>query len=248
MGFAWTRKPGCPYAVRAEGVWKSFGRHVALRGATLRAPWGSLTYLLGPNGAGKTTLVRTVLGLYRADQGVVETLCGRPRPGMAGIGYVPESADVYERLTGMEILAFYARIYSPRGWEVLVEEAVRVSGLSRSDLSRRAGEYSRGMRRRLLLAVALMARPRLLVLDEPFSGVDVMAAFKLKREVERLRSEGVTVVATSHNILEAERMADRVVFIHEGKTLYEGTVEGALRAFRAGDLEEAFVNAVGAQG
>ncbi|MCE4624658.1 MAG: ABC transporter ATP-binding protein [Desulfurococcales archaeon] len=237
-------------AVKVIDVWKSFRGHPALKGVTLEVPSGSLFYLLGPNGSGKTTMIRVALGLYRPDHGHVETLS--TVPGGSGweevkrvIGYVPENADVYERLTGREILEFYARLYDPDGWRGTAEYGARISGLG-EDLERRAGEYSRGMRRRLLLAVALMRRPRLLVLDEPFSGVDVISAYRMKREILRLvREEGVTVLATSHNILEAERFATRIAFIYKGRIVYEGTVEGALERYGAEGLEEAFTRAVG---
>ncbi len=239
----------CEYAVAVEGLWKSFGGKWVLRGARLRARWGEITYLLGPNGAGKTTLIRHVVGLYRADRGVVRTLCNPPGgPGwgkvVSRLGYVPENADVYERLTGLEILEFYARLYGGEDWREMLSEGVRLSGLNMEDLRRRAGSYSKGMRRRLLVAAALMRRPSLLVLDEPFSGVDVLAAYRLKRELREHVSRGLAVLATSHNILEAEKMADRIVFIHEGVILYEGTVKGALDRYGAESLEEAFARAV----
>lgn len=240
---------GCEYAVVVEGLWKSFRGRWVLRGAGLRAGWGEITYLLGPNGAGKTTLIRHIVGLYRADRGAVRTLCSTPGgPGWEGvvsrIGYVPENADVYERLTGLEILEFYARLYGGDAWREMLSEGIRLSGLGMEDLGRRAGSYSKGMRRRLLIASALMRRPSLLVLDEPFSGVDVLAAYRLKREIREHVSRGLAVLATSHNILEAEKMADRIVFIHEGAILFEGTVEGALERYGAESLEEAFARAV----
>ncbi len=236
--------------VSVVDVWKRFKSKTALRGVSLSVRRGELVYLLGPNGAGKTTLVRVMLGLYKPTVGRVEVM--GVTPGGRGwervkveIGYVPENADVYERLTGFEFLEFYAKLYGGSRWRELVERGVEISGLRIDDLYRRAGEYSRGMRRRLLLAAALMLRPRLLVLDEPFSGVDVISAYRMKRRLKQLSGEGVTVIATSHNILEAEKLADRIVFLYEGRVLYVGTVRGALEKYGASSLEEAFTYAAG---
>jgi ABC-2 type transport system ATP-binding protein len=221
-----------------------------LRDVSLSVEGGKLVYLLGPNGSGKTTLVRLLMGLYKPDKGLLRVLGVEPRrPGWdkvrARIGYLPENADVYERFAGLEILEFYARLYEANRWRVLLDRAIGLTGLGQEDLRRRAGEYSKGMRRRLLLAVALMRDPELLVLDEPFSGVDVITAYNLKRELSRLRRRGVTILATSHNILEAERYADKVVFIYRGAIVFEGSVGEALERYRAESLEEAFTRAVG---
>ncbi|MEB3844464.1 MAG: ABC transporter ATP-binding protein [Desulfurococcales archaeon] len=235
--------------VRVENVYKRFGSVEALRGVSYTARPGEILYILGPNGSGKTTLVRVTLGLYSPDRGVVEVLGARPGSGgwervRSQVGYVPENADVYERLTGAEIIGFYARIYGGRNWRRLAERAARISGLSGKELARRAGEYSKGMRRRLLLAIALMHEPRIVFLDEPFSGVDVISAHRIRMILSRLRSGGSSVIATSHNVFEAERHADRILFIYKGVKLFEGTVEEAHASYNASTLEEAFVKAV----
>ena len=240
-------------AVEASSVWKGFRGHIVLRGVSLQVPRGSLAYLLGPNGAGKTTLIRVLLGLYKPDKGLVRLLGEDPRgPGrralLERIGYVPENADLPPRLTGWEYLVFQARLYRPRAWRGLAERGARLTGLSMSDLRRKAGEYSRGMRRRVLLAAALMREPELLVLDEPFSGVDVLSAYRMKRLLKSLAGRGVTVLATSHNILEAEKLADTVFFIYSGRIIYSGSVQGALDRYGAESLEEAFARAVGGEG
>jgi ABC-2 type transport system ATP-binding protein len=237
------------HPIIVNSVWKTFGRKQVLRGISVTVRRGELAYLLGPNGAGKTTLIRTILGFYKPDRGEVRVLGVSPYSSMwervkRKIGYVPENGDLPERLTGYEILEFFAKLYEPERWEELVMEGARISGLSPLDLSRRVGEYSKGMRRRILLAISLMREPTLLFLDEPFSGIDVITSYRMKKEIVNLTRRGVSVLATSHNILEAERFADRVMFMYEGRIVFAGTVREALESFNAETLEEAFTVAV----
>ncbi len=238
-------------AIVARGVWKRLGGRPVLRGVDLEVPKGSVTVLAGPNGAGKTTLIRVILGLYRRDSGSVEVLGRDPQgdPSLyTRVGYLPEDAEPYERLTGYENLLFYARLYASRGgWSVeeLVERAVEVSGLDREALSRRASTYSKGMRRRLLLAASVMHMPSLAVLDEPTSGLDVFSAHRVRGIVRGLAERGLTVLLTTHNLLEAGLVADRVAFMVDGRIVFQGRVEEALAKYNAGDLEEAFVKAAG---
>ena len=241
------------YAVIVDGVWKSIKGNLVLRGVTLRVPRRSVTVIAGPNGAGKTTLVRVILGIYRPDRGFVRVL-GRDPLGEGWwevsryVGYLPEDASPYERLTGYENLLFYALIYTGgdrRRAGELVEKGAFLSGLSGRDLARRAGEYSKGMKRRLLLAAALMHNPDLAILDEPTSGLDVFSATRVRRIIRGYAERGGTVLLTTHNLLEAQYVADRVVFVSGGSVVFEGKVREALERYNAVNLEEAFVEAVG---
>lgn len=239
-------------AVVARGIWKGIKGRQVLRGVSLRVPRGTVTVIAGPNGAGKTTLVRVLLGIYRPDRGIVRLLGHEPGgPGwerVAGrLGYLPEDASPYERLTGYENLLYYALIYTGGDREAaegLVKRAASLSGLSPGDLSRRAGEYSKGMKRRLLLAASLMHDPDLAVLDEPTSGLDVFSATRVRGVIRGYADSGGTVLLTTHNLLEAQYVADRVVFLSQGRVVFEGTVEEALSRYGAVNLEEAFVEAV----
>ena len=234
-----------------EGVSKRLGGRLVLRGVSLEVRRGEVHVLAGPNGAGKTTSIRVLLGLLKRDSGRVVVLGAEPGgPGWwraaSRIGYLPEDAGVYERLTGWENLLYYARLYSD-SYEGAIEMArygAELSGLGEEALQRRAGEYSRGMRRRLLLARALMHRPDLAVLDEPTSGLDVFSALRVRETIRSMASSGTAFLVTTHNLLEAERLADRVTFIVEGRTIFTGAPRRALDAFSAESLEEAFVEAV----
>ena len=212
---------------------------------------GSVYALVGPNGAGKTTTLRMLVGIYRPDEGYVE-VCGRrldrDPSARSLVAYLPENAGVYPRLTGYEHLRFYASLYvGPRGVDEVVERAARISGLGR-DLSRRAGEYSRGMRRRLLLSLVLALDTPVVVLDEPTSGLDVHSAVAIRSTVRRAASEGRAVLMTSHNMLEVERVADVVAFMVDGRIVAVGEPGELLERFGASDLEEAFVKATGGGG
>jgi len=239
--------------VSMRGVVKRFRDKTILRGVDLVIPSGRVYVIAGPNGAGKTTTIRVMMGLYKPDSGLVRVLGGVPGgPGWEGIktriGYLPEDASPYERLTGYENILFYARLYAEGDEDKipgLVERAVQISGLSRDDLERRAGEYSKGMKRRLLLAISLMHRPVLAVLDEPTSGLDVFSAYAVRETIRDLAGQGASIVLTTHNLLEAERVADMVAFINRGRVVYQGSVKGALEAYDASSLEEAFIRAAG---
>ncbi|MGC9209718.1 MAG: ABC transporter ATP-binding protein [Acidilobus sp.] len=244
-------KRGSGLAVEAHGLVKRFGKTFALRGVDLEVTEGEVHVLAGHNGAGKTTLFRLIMGLLRRDGGVLKVLGVDPQTpqwkavvGM--LGYVPEDAQPYERLTGYEYLRFFARIYARSEDEAdrMVSWAASVTGLSDRDLRRKAGEYSSGMKRRLLIARALMHRPRLVLLDEPTNGLDVFAAHEVRELIKSLSRSGTTFLIATHNMAEAQYLADRVTFMAYGKVVATGSVREVLETYGAADLEEAFVRAV----
>lgn len=241
------------FAVIMRRVTKRLGGKQVLKGIDLEVRPGVIHVIAGPNGSGKTTTIRVMLGLIGRDSGVIRVL--GVEPGSRGwdrvktrIGYLPEDAGVYDRLTGWENLLYYALLYTGgdrRSAEELAHRGVELAGLSWDDLNRRAGEYSRGMKRRLLLARTLMHEPSLVVLDEPTSGLDVFSALKIRRTIREMAKLGSTVIVTTHNLLEAQQIADVVSFISDGTVLCTCTPGEALDIFEANDLEEAFVKAVG---
>jgi len=241
------------YVVEMKNVKKSIGRRVILKGINLRVKRSVVHVIAGPNGAGKTTTLRVMLGLLRADEGKIEVLGTDPKSPQWTktrelIGYLPEDAGVYERLTGIENLYYYAMLYTRgnkrRAWK-LVERGIKISGLSEEALSKKAGGYSKGMKRRLLLARTLMHEPLLAVLDEPTSGLDVRSAIEVRKLIRSLAERGSTFIITTHNLLEAQYIADYVSFIDKGKVVCTCSVAEALESFGADNLEEAFVKATG---
>jgi len=241
------------HVVRMTRVRKSIGKRVILRDINLNVAQGSVHVIAGPNGAGKTTTLRVMLGPLKPDHGEVVVLGERPNGPRWSvvkrrIGYLPEDAGLYERLTGIENLYYYAMLYAGGDKEVatrMVERGVEISGLGEEDLKKKVGGYSKGMKRRLLIARTLMHEPLLAVLDEPTSGLDVRSSLKIRNLIRELARRGSTLIVTTHNLLEAQYIADYVSFIDSGRVLCSCTVMDALRRFEASNLEEAFVKATG---
>ena len=239
--------------VEAWDLVKRYGSRVAVAGISFSVFSGEIFGLIGPNGAGKTTTLRMVATLIRPDKGLIYikgiNVLREPIRARRHIGYLPEEAEVYPRLTGYEHLLFYARLRRPDRVEETVEFGIKLSGLGKR-IYDRAGDYSKGMKRRLLLAIALMTRPDLAILDEPTSGLDVYASVHVRRMIrDYVRETGSAVILSSHNMLEVEYLCDRIAFISRGKIISMGTPRELLEKYGASNLEEAFVKAVeGARG
>ncbi len=214
--------------LRCEGLAKRFGDRLAVDDVGFRIGAGETFGLLGPNGAGKTTIISMVAGLLERDAGTV-TVAGEPMTtsavaAKAHIGLVPQDLAIYPDLTGRENLSFFARLYDlPRGeLKVRVDEVLDVVGL-RDRGDDRAEDYSGGMKRRLNIAIGLLHRPTLLILDEPTVGVDPQSRNAILEAVEHLATTGMGVLYTTHYMEEAERLCDRVAIIDQGRIQAEGT-------------------------
>lgn len=217
-------------ALLAEALVKAYPRHRALNGVSFSIPPGVCLALLGHNGAGKTTLMKLLLGLTRPTSGRVEVLGEDPlRAPLAfrrQIGFLPEHVTFHDELTGVETLRHYARLKGedPRRQVALLERV----GLSHA-ADRRVKGYSKGMRQRLGLAQALLGRPRLLLLDEPTTGLDPMLRQEFYRVIQELRAEGVTVMLSSHVLTELEARTDLAMIMEHGSVKAFGTLD-ALRS------------------
>ncbi len=224
------------------------GKIHAVKGVSFKVKRGEIFGLIGPNGAGKTTTLRMIATLLKPTRGriIVEDIdvVEKPVEARRYIGYLPEEADVYIRLTGYEHLKFYANLYRVENIEETIKFGAKLSGLGK-DLERRAGEYSKGMKRRLLLALVLMRKPRLAILDEPTSGLDVYASVKVRKMIRKYVSEThSSVILSSHNMLEVEYLCDRVAFIYKGEIIDIGRIQDIKEKYNAINLEEAFVTAI----
>ncbi len=239
-----------------EGLVKEFPGGVrALRGISFQVRRGEIFGLLGPNGAGKTTTFRIIATLLHPTEGRVIVdgveVSREPLEARKRLVYVPEEVGGYRRLTGMEYLRFVIETYlSAIGRlgeaEEVLEEAARLTGLPRETLERkRMGDYSKGMKRRVQVAWALAVKPRLAILDEPTSGLDVEASYDLRRTIaEYAKRHGVTVLLSSHNMLEVQHLCDRIALIRSGVIIEEGTPEEVIEKYNAKDLEEAYMRAI----
>ncbi len=228
------------YAVSVEGVSKSFGPVRAVRQVTLRAPVGLTFGLLGPSGCGKTTLIRLILGLLAPAGGSV-TVLGQRMPSrriMHDVGYMPQSAALYEDLTVGENVGFFANLYGLSSGEH-VRDVVRLMELD-DRIDGPVRTLSGGMRQRVSLACALVHQPPLLLLDEPTVGLDPRLRANFWRHFRQLNEQGVTIIATTHVMDEAEH-CHRLVLMREGRLLTEGTPAELRQNAGAATLEEAFL-------
>ncbi|MBM3728351.1 MAG: ABC transporter ATP-binding protein [Acidobacteria bacterium] len=236
-------------AISIRGLSKSYTGRPAVNGLNLTVPRGSFFGFLGPNGAGKTTTIRILMGLAQPDAGEIEVL-GLPLPAHATeiksrIGLVPDETLLFDQLTGGEFLEFTGRMYG-LARSVARErsrELLHLFGLGEED-RKLIGEYSKGMRKRVAMAAALIHRPELFLMDEPFEGVDAVGARLMKDILLDQVRRGATIFLTSHVLEVVERLCDRVAIIHHGRVVTEASPAGLLDS--GGTLEELFVNTVGA--
>ncbi len=236
--------------IKTEKLTKKYGNFVATRDLDLEIAPGEIYGFLGPNGAGKTTTIRMLIGLAQPTSGEIEVL-GFPLPGQAlevkrRIGVVPDESVLFDRLTGFEFLEFAGRMYgleravaAGRARELL--DLFQLSGEQRKLIA----EYSKGMRKRLTMAAALIHRPDLFLLDEPFEGVDAVGARLMKDLLIDQVRQGATIFLTSHVLEVVERLCDRVAIIHEGRLL----LDRSMTELRSGmeTLEDVFVRLVGGE-
>jgi len=237
-------------AIYVRDLRKLYAGKAAVDGLDLSVPRGCFFGFLGPNGAGKTTTIRMLMGLAAPNAGVIELL-GLPMPEKAVeikrmIGLVPDESLLFDHLTGPEFLEFVGRMYGlparvarDRGRELL--ELFQMSGNEKKLIA----QYSKGMRKRTAMAAALIHRPRLFLMDEPFEGVDAVGARLMKDLLLDQVRQGATIFLTSHVLEVVERLCDRVAIIHEGRLVVDSSMAELRSA--AETLEEIFVRVVGAE-
>src|SRR3954451_4001588 len=211
-------------ALEAHGLVKRYGRRAALRGVDVTAAAGELLAVIGPNGAGKTTLLSILAGIIGADEGEVHLPRGE-------VGWVPQQAAVYRRLTAEENLRLFARLEKHPDPDATVEEMLELTGLSerRDEVVAR---LSGGNQQRINIAIGLLARPVVLLLDEPSVGLDPRQRARLWEFVAGLAGGGTTVIFSTHDIQEAERYGGRVLVLADGESLFDGPAEGLREAVR----------------
>jgi len=238
-------------AIEATDLVKVFGNIHALDGLSFTVKTGEIFGLIGPNGAGKTTALRVISTLLLPTSGTVKTFCLDVVSDAAEvrkiITYLPEEAGAYRNLSGWEYLEFMAKFNTKDKEETreMVREAAEITGLGER-LKDKTKTYSKGMKRRLLVARALMNKPKLAILDEPTSGLDVLHAYHVREIIKRYVSEhSVTVLLSSHNMLEVEHLCDRVALLNKGKIVAEGKPQQLKEKFGSANLEEVFAKVVG---
>ena len=245
-------------AILTDGLTRTFGSLRAVDAINLRVEAGQFFGFLGPNGAGKSTTIKMLTGLLAPTAGRMELLgldfAAYPIEVKRQIGVVPEGMGLFERLTGTEYLRFVGRMYGldRATTQKRAEELLEFMQLADREKTLVA-DYSHGMQKKLALAAAVIHGPRILFLDEPFEGVDALAAGALKALLGRMTERGVTIFLTSHVLEIVERLCSHVAIIHEGRLVAQGSME-ELRAGVAAEagetktLEQIFLSIVGQSG
>jgi ABC-2 type transport system ATP-binding protein len=245
-------------AIRTEQLTRRFGALTAVDSVDLRVNAGQFFGFLGPNGAGKSTTIKMLTGLLAPTSGRMELLGldfrHNPIEVKRQIGVVPEGMGLFERLTGSEYLHFVGRMYGLDGATTEKRTAELLEFMQLADREKTLiADYSHGMQKKLALAAAVIHGPRILFLDEPFEGVDALAAGALKALLGRMTERGVTIFLTSHVLEIVERLCSHVAIIHQGHLVAQGSLE-ELRAGVPGaqgekkTLEQIFLSIVGQSG
>src|SRR6202046_2208744 len=214
-------------AIEVQNLRKLYGDKAAVDGLTLTVPQGCFFGFLGPNGAGKTTTIKMLMGLAPPTSGEIELL-GMPMPERAidikqQIGLVPDESLLFDHLTGGEFIEFVGRMYGldqkvARDRSMELEELFELDGSQKKLIA----EYSKGMRKRVAMAAALIHRPRLFLMDEPFEGVDAVGARLMKDILLEQVRHGATIFLTSHVLEVVERLCDYAAIINDGRIVAEG--------------------------
>lgn len=217
------------YVVTAQGLGKIFGGYRAVDGVDLAIPRGAIYGVLGPNGAGKTTTLRMLLGIIDPDSGS-RTLLGsdRPRSVAARVGYLPEERGLYPSMTARDAIAFTGALRGLSWAEGRARAAVRLEALDLGHATdQKIRKLSKGMAQMVQLVGALVHDPELVVLDEPFSGLDPVNQERLEALVLAQRDRGATIILSTHVMAHAQRLCDGLAIIAGGRRRFEGTVEQA---------------------
>ncbi len=235
------------YAIEAIDLTKDFGNVQALRGASFNVKENEIYGLIGHNGAGKTTTLRILSTLISSTSGSAKIfgydVAKQPEKVREILSYLPEEAGAYQQLNGIEFLEFMAGFYAKNKTEMneIVEQGRRISDLG-NRLNERVKGYSKGMKRRLLIARALMMKPKLAILDEPTSGLDVIQSVNVRNMIKGYAdTEGVSILLSSHNMLEVEYLCHKVALVNQGLVVAEGTPDGLKAEYSKNNLEEVFM-------
>lgn len=212
------------YAVAIRDVVKTFGEHRAVNGVSFDIPRGSTFGLLGPNGAGKTTTIRMILDIIRPDSGEIRVLGKTHGDGVRRqVGYLPEERGMYPKMKVIEVLEFLGSL---RGASPSAARKEAKGWLERLDLptwaDKKVEELSKGMQQKVQFIGAVMGKPEVLILDEPFSGMDPVNQNVFKNEILELRRGGATVIFSTHQMETAERLCDSIVLINKGELVLYG--------------------------
>ena len=232
-------------AIELTGVTKTFGRHTAVDSLDLSVPQGAVYGFIGPNGSGKTTTLRMILRILYPEAGHIVVL-GKDRGTTADdrLGYLPEERGLYPKMKVRELLAFHARLKGRTSPRRAVDD-----WLARFDLSEWADKkveaLSKGMAQKVQFIAAVVSGPELVILDEPFSGLDPVNAIVLNDAVLALKAAGATILFSTHDMETAERLCDTICMIHEGRKVLDGTLDEISGAYGQDTIRVRTANGIG---
>jgi len=238
--------------IQVSNLHKSFGKVQAVRGVSFEARDGEITGLLGPNGAGKTTTLRMLYSLLPPDQGEIRIDGLDPgRDAMEikrTLGVVPDSRGLYTRLTARENIRYYGELHeiSRAVLEQRIDDLTRTLDMGEF-IDRRTEGFSQGQRVKVAIARAMVHKPQTVLMDEPSNGLDVMSTRALREYIRSLRSDGHSVVLSTHIMQEVVALCDRIVIIAKGEVAATGTAEELLQRSGCSSLEDAFVKLIGSE-
>ena len=208
--------------LRLSQITKHFGPIRAVWNVDLEVDRGDFLAIFGPNGAGKTTLLRMIAGLTQPTNGEIQFGLGTDNSGRDRVGYVSHQSFLYNELTGFENLLFYGRLYGIQSVRERADEMLLEMGLKGARLQR-VGEYSRGMKQRLTLARALLHEPQLLLLDEPYTGLDQHGSRLFTEVLRGLKKEGRTILLITHNLSEGLALCNRAIIQNRGELVFQAS-------------------------
>src|SRR5438874_2000520 len=212
-------------AVQIHQVTKTFGEHVAVKDLSLQVPAGTVYGFVGPNGSGKTTTLRMIMRILHPDQGTIRVL-GEQSLEAANdrVGYLPEERGLYKQMKVRDVLRFYAALKGCRNSRAAIASWLERLGLSEW-ADRKVESLSKGMAQKVQFIATVVSRPELVLLDEPFSGLDPVNAEVLRNAVLSLKRDGTTVIFSTHDMGVAEKMCDFIFMIYKGRKVLDGTLE-----------------------
>jgi ABC-2 type transport system ATP-binding protein len=218
-------------AVEIEHVTKTFGTFAAVDDLSLVVPPGTVYGFIGPNGSGKTTTLRMIMRILHPDRGTIRVL-GEQSLGAANdrVGYLPEERGLYKQMKVRDVLRFYAELKGARDHRTAIDAWLGRLGLADWG-NKKVEALSKGMAQKVQFIATVVARPELVLLDEPFSGLDPVNAEVLREEILNLRRDGTTVIFSTHDMAVAEKMCDFIFMIYKGRKVLDGTLESIQDAY-----------------
>jgi len=233
-------------AVAVDGLVKTFGRQTVLNNINLRVVAGGYTGLVGGNGAGKTSLIKSILDFIAIDSGSI-SLFGVPhlhRQARSCLSFLPENFLPPYYLNGRDFLRYMAELYAQEYSEADIRQTLRVLDLDPDVLKKSVRLYSKGMTQKLGLAACLLSRRKMLLFDEPMSGLDPKARAQLKRHLIDLKSADITCFFSTHQLADIETLCDQIIILDNAQICFSGTPEECLSRYRSGNIEDAYLASI----